>query len=665
HGLARPQVTPQLLAATADRLAVEVAEQETTLQARLLGTDAPGVSAANVEFERSLVRFRDAGGQTAGTLDTVRDYYQQLRPARMVILGVPGSGKTVLLVELLVQLLEQRRRIPSEERAEVAVPLRFNLAGWNTDTPFEDWLAADITQRFRGVNLEIARRLVAERRVLALLDGLDEMDAEDASLRRADAAVKQLNAYLSLHGRELAPLVVACRQEHYDRLQAPLDCATAVRVQDLSTDLIVGYLRDQFRGSDEAAVWRPVLENLERDRDGMLAGQLRTPWRLTLATTIYRGRDRGAGPCELLPEDQQPGRNPGQPEDAARYTQRIEALLLDGFVPAAARLHPSDRYPDSDQVVGWLRTVAGHLRWQADHGRSGTDIVLHEWWPAAGQRQVRFWAVAVNVAAVLPLLCVLFWPAMGPPWRWVGYVREHAAVFADLPRDILVGDVLLLLALIFMVGGAVWAGLRQEVEPPSNVRLVMPRTPDEWRKLARGLAVGLAVGFAFVLAVGFAFVLAVGLAVGFAFGFAFVLAFVLAGGLTLGLVAGLAVGLAVGLDRGLDGAVTPREPLHNAFMSMLVGGLVGGLAVGLAFGLVFGLVFGLLGSQVLVRYGVAVLLAARARSLPLRLGLFLEWARAAGVIRVSGIAYQFRHRELQMWLTPTMDADAASGSSAL
>jgi DNA replication protein DnaC/MFS family permease len=665
---AHQHITAESVAATADRLAVEALNQEAKLRAQLLGTDLSQVTAADVAFERRLVRFRDAGGQTVGTLNTVMDYYQQLHPKRMVILGAPGSGKTVLLLELLVQLLEHRRDLQSgQEKAGVAVPLRFSLAAWNTDTPFEDWLATQITQRFRGVRVEVAQRLVAERRVLPLLDGLDEMGADDTSLTRADAAVKQLNTYLD--GRELAPLVVTCRQQHYDRLGARIDHATGVSVQDLSTDLIIDYLRDQVRDDDDAAAWQPVLHNLEQDHNGMLAGQLRTPWRLTLATTIYQQRDPHTHPCELLPKDQQPGRDLGQAEDANDYARRVQGLLLDGFVPAATRLHPSARYHDSERVAGWLRTVAAHLRWQADHGGSGTDIVLHQWWPVAGERRVRYLAATVNLASCLPILCVSLWSVLGAPGQWAGRLREHAAFFPHLPRRVLVDDIWLLVVFIYSVGGAVWVGLRKKVKPPSNVRLARPRTSDERRKLARGLVYGLAVGLAGVLAGG----LTVGVAG------------VLAGGLTVGLAGGLTVGLVYGLDRGLVGAVTPREPLRNELLSVLafglalglalglavglVGGLVGGLAFGLVGGLVgglvFGPVFGVVWCQVLVRYSVAVWLAAGKRRLPLRFGSFLEWAKAAGVIRVSGIAYQFRHRELQLWLTPTVDAEAASESSAI
>jgi hypothetical protein len=36
---------------------------------------------------------------------------------------------------------------------------------------------------------------------------------------------------------------------------------------------------------------------------------------------------------------------------------------------------------------------------------------------------------------------------------------------------------------------------------------------------------------------------------------------------------------------------------------------------------------------------------------PVGFGAFLDWAAGAGLLRVSGIAYQFRHRQLQDWPT--------------
>ncbi|MFF3459722.1 hypothetical protein ACFYXH_36585 [Streptomyces sp. NPDC002730] len=84
------------------------------------------------------------------------------------------------------------------------------------------------------------------------------------------------------------------------------------------------------------------------------------------------------------------------------------------------------------------------------------------------------------------------------------------------------------------------------------------------------------------------------------------------------------------------------------------------LALGLTYGVTFGLMVGVVG----VTFGLALGLTVGARAsrryamfllcsrrrLPFRLGLFLDWAVTAGLMRYSGPAYQYRHRELQHWL---------------
>jgi hypothetical protein len=115
----------------------------------------------------------------------------------------------------------------------------------------------------------------------------------------------------------------------------------------------------------------------------------------------------------------------------------------------------------------------------------------------------------------------------------------------------------------------------------------------------------------------------------------------LASGLAFGLAVGLAVGLAGGLAVGL------------------AGGLAGGLAFGLAVGLVFGLVAGLaIGEgRVWLRYAAGVHLAHRQGSLPRRPAAFLDWAYMAGLLRLSGPFIQFRHKDLQDWVTTVHTLD--------
>jgi hypothetical protein len=108
----------------------------------------------------------------------------------------------------------------------------------------------------------------------------------------------------------------------------------------------------------------------------------------------------------------------------------------------------------------------------------------------------------------------------------------------------------------------------------------------------------------------------------------------------------------------------PREALHRNPVIGVAFGLTGGAAAMLVFvmnqGIVESVVYALVGG---VTFGVAFgaiawsrsmigLLVATGRGLlPLRLWTFLDWACEAGLLRVSGATYQFRHRELQDFLT--------------
>jgi hypothetical protein len=53
------------------------------------------------------------------------------------------------------------------------------------------------------------------------------------------------------------------------------------------------------------------------------------------------------------------------------------------------------------------------------------------------------------------------------------------------------------------------------------------------------------------------------------------------------------------------------------------------------------------------RYHITVAITAARRCGPLRFGKFLDWAVHAGLLRASGVSYQFRYREMQDRLIAT------------
>jgi hypothetical protein len=91
-----------------------------------------------------------------------------------------------------------------------------------------------------------------------------------------------------------------------------------------------------------------------------------------------------------------------------------------------------------------------------------------------------------------------------------------------------------------------------------------------------------------------------------------------------------------------------RFGLAIALAVLLAAGLLYGLLYGLAAAFVVGLTFA---ANVWSRYNVSVVIIAIRKQGPLRFGAFLDLAQEAGLLRVSGITYQFRHRQLQDWPT--------------
>ena len=85
-------------------------------------------------------------------------------------------------------------------------------------------------------------------------------------------------------------------------------------------------------------------------------------------------------------------------------------------------------------------------------------------------------------------------------------------------------------------------------------------------------------------------------------------------------------------------------------------GLTLGPAFGLAFGLALGLASGVARSP-WPRYLVTCVLLGYQQRLPWRLARFLGWAYQAGMVRLAGVAVQFRHREFQAWLATEHPAD--------
>ncbi|MGW0188997.1 NACHT domain-containing protein [Streptomyces sp. NPDC003362] len=597
--------------AMASQLARAVLRAETGARVQLLGGDGMAIDVPFV-FRPGAAR-NAAGAAVEGRLSEVVSYYRRLRPGRLVITGAPGAGKTVLALELLLALLEERQ-------PEDPVPVRVPLASWDTlpvldpgtgtSTGGETALGPD--EAVQVVRAWVCRHLVRTYRtrpaaaaalmdaglILPVLDGLDEMDAGDMPGygSRARQALDVLNVFQ--HGRAKAGLVLTCRSGEYQALEA-LDVwaqdAARVEIGQVTPTQAGVFIQGRVGNTSR---WLDVLDALDQAPSSPLAQALTTPWRLTVAVTVYEQRHyTGAylhSPRDLL--------DPSLATDRA-----VRDHLLGLYLQDATARHRTPRggvYAPA-QVRAWLGVLAAYLNTNAVTGRtvasrtlSGTDLVLHELWPLAGSRRPRITYFAFLAALLLTTTTLFLW-TLGA--ELAGSNAFDAALTAAV-----------ILAVAFWLADS--RLLQEWRETPWFVPAALAPAWRTSRQPRSTLAPFSSLGaFEVVLAVMFsdrdprALVRAD-----------------IVPALLLGLVFGALTGLSFGPQWG-----------HSTVLGFAIGLTVGAVTLGDAG----------------ARY-VALLLCTRRgpQALPWRLDRFLRWATDAGLVRRAGIAYQFRHRELQDWL---------------
>jgi hypothetical protein len=243
------------------RLAVRVEQAETKARRQLLGGHDRII---DVGFEFVPARGHDAAGAAeTGRLGKVVDYYRRLRPRRLVITGVGGSGKTVLAIDLILRLLQDRGADDPVPVRLSAAALDTRLSGESPELAVRDWLIAHLRQTFSFSEVA-ARELVAAGMVLPVLDGLDEMDAteEPGYASRAAQTIRACNAYLA--GTEKAAMVLTCRIGQYRALEDAgewVHDAARIRLNPVGLPAARRFLT---RRALDNARWEPVLTAMRR-----------------------------------------------------------------------------------------------------------------------------------------------------------------------------------------------------------------------------------------------------------------------------------------------------------------------------------------------------------------------------------------------------------------
>jgi hypothetical protein len=284
----------------------------------------------------------------------------------MLILGAPGSGKTVILNQLATTLADRADRDPAQP-----IPVVLNLASWAARRPpLDAWLADELSVVY-GVNRRLGANLATAGMLLPLLDGLDEVPADDRA-----ACVQAINDYQAarseVEGR-MVPLVVCSRQAEAEALAIRLRLAGAVLIEPPTDQQVTHYLKTV--GTTD------VLSVMGEDPE--LSAWLRSP--LTLSVIA------------LASDAAQALREP---------PERRMAALLDAYVttmltPSAdgGRQRPALQEWSPDRVRGWLAWLARSMT-EHDLSEFYLERLQPTWLRAAFARGVVWTAPSIVVVCV-------------------------------------------------------------------------------------------------------------------------------------------------------------------------------------------------------------------------------------------------------------------------
>ncbi|MEM7590192.1 MAG: NACHT domain-containing protein [Cyanobacteria bacterium P01_A01_bin.83] len=197
------------------------------------------------------------------------DIFEQMGDGRtLLILGEPGSGKTIALLRLAKRFIEK-----AENNLSLPIPVVFNLSSWASKRKsITEWLVIELKDKYQ-VSKALAKKWIEQEQLLLLLDGLDEVQKE-----HRNNCINALNKFLNSHGQ--TETAVCCRFQDYQTLSKKLRLRNAIYIQSLTTEHIDWYLKDS---GDTLLGLKTLLRN-----DPEIEDFAKTPLILSIMSLTYQ-----------------------------------------------------------------------------------------------------------------------------------------------------------------------------------------------------------------------------------------------------------------------------------------------------------------------------------------------------------------------------------------
>lgn len=288
-----------------------------------------------MDFQQEFTDEADSEGAPITLREALEKYNE-----RLLVLGEPGAGKSILLRKLALEAIHIRLVEPS-----APLPIFASIASWDShnQTAFHDWLADS-----RELQSGDLKRAFEFDRPMLILDGLDELGSErPVDPQKPDG--EKYDPRLRFMG-SIPPairVITSCRKQDYENIRQKIDLKGAVTLRPLNDIQITTYLEAE---ADLLAAVKA---------DDSLREMLRTPLMLRLFTAAFQGQGEAARQLRQFHD------SPGDLRDAIftqyiiqRYQHEERKLQLrEQNKNARLRYSLKDTYRD----LGWIamRNAAG------------------------------------------------------------------------------------------------------------------------------------------------------------------------------------------------------------------------------------------------------------------------------------------------------------------
>jgi len=242
---------------------------------------------------------------------------------RMLIVGEPGSGKTIAAYSLIEYL-------DSTEGAEGRIPLLVNLSAWEAQEDFEtflvDYLCSSVGYEVH--ERAVARAFIGSGRYNLILDGLDEIPVglRQHFSERLDAFVQGLPGEVGV--------IVTCRTQEYEEILAAhpagLGLVQAVEILPLTSEQLDIALAELAKLDND---WEALLSQRHLDAIQQSRGVLSNPLFLNLAVA---GRLRLGQLLECDDENE------------------VRDLVLDSYLNRTLTDQRHYEQEDARRYLGWI-----------------------------------------------------------------------------------------------------------------------------------------------------------------------------------------------------------------------------------------------------------------------------------------------------------------------